>query len=576
MIGRRWSVLAVVAAGVFACAALLWPRHHANIDAPAARSIHQGGTLVATLRSEPPTFNRYIGSTYATLLVNDLTQAPLVRINQLTQAVEPWLADRWTVSADRRQYTLHLREGVQFSDGHPLTADDVVFSFEAAYDARAAGVLGDVLKVGDRPLSVAARSPHEVVVTFPQVYGPGLRLLDALPIYPKHRLADTFAAGAFARAWGMATAPGDIAGLGPFKLVDYQPGVRLVFERNPHYWRVDASGRRLPSLDRIVLEIVPDQNAELLRLEAGEIDLMQDDLRPEDYLPLKREADAGRVRLIDVGTGLDTHWLWFNLGPHGSDGTERAWLRRAEFRRALSYAVDRRAFARTVYLGAAEPSWGLISPANTAWYAADVEQPGFDPDRARSLLASIGLKDRNRDGRVEDESGAPVRFTVLVLKGVSASEKGAAFLREAFAPIGVTLDVAAVDLGAMVARWTAGDFDAIYNFLELTDSDPAANLDLWLSSGSNHVWHPRQREPATPWEHEIDTLMVRQSGSADAGERHQLFARVQRIIAEQVPAMSFAVPHVYIATSTHVATLTPALRRPQVLWNPDEVSVVPE
>src|SRR5206468_5351582 len=268
-------------------------------------------TLIATLRSEPPTFNRYTGNTYATALVNDLTQAPLVRINQLTQAVEPWLADRWTVSADGRQYTLHLREGVVFSDGHPFTSDDVLFSFSAAYDPKTASVLGDALKVGAQALSVSAKSRHEVIVTFPQVYGPGLRLLDALPIYPKHRLGAAFAAGTLATAWGTSTAPTEIAGLGPFVLVRYEPAARVVFERNPHYWRTEPGGRRLPYLDRVVLEVVPDQNAELLRLQAGEIDLPQDGLRPEDYLPLKREAEARRVRLMDVGTGLDTHVLWF-------------------------------------------------------------------------------------------------------------------------------------------------------------------------------------------------------------------------------------------------------------------------
>jgi len=571
MITRGRIGLAVVVACVLAAAALFWPRHRASIGNPGPAELHRGGTLVATLRSEPPTLSRYTGSTYATLLVNDLTQAPLVRINQLTQAVEPWLADRWTISPDRRRYTLHLREDVRFSDGSPFTSDDVVFSVGAAYDAKTGSVLGDALKVGDRPLSVEVQSPHDVVLTFPQVYGPGLRLLDVLPIYPKHRLAHAFEAGTFASAWGASTPPADIAGLGPFKLVGYEPGVRLVFDRNPHYWRADSRGARLPYLDRVVLEIVPDQNVELLRLQAGEIDLMQDDLRPEDYLPLKRAADRGRVRLMDAGAGLDTHLLWFNLA---STGPHRPWLQRAEFHRAISYAVDRRAFAGTVYLGAAEPSWGLVSPANRAWYSGDVEQPGYDPGGARALLASIGLTDRDGDGRVEDSSGREVRFTVLVVKGVSASEKGAAFLRESLAHIGVTLDVAAVDLGALVARWTAGDYDSIYNFM-LTDPDPAANLDLWLSSGSNHVWHPRQRQPATAWEREIDALMVRQAAGADERDRYRLFAQVQRIFAEQLPAMSFAVPHVYVAASTRLAPLSPAARRPQVLWNPDEVSLVP-
>ena len=189
------------------------------------------------------------------------------------------------------------------------------------------------------------------------------------------------------------------------------------------------------------------------------------------------------------------------------------------------------------------------------------------------MFASIGLRDRNADGQLESESGAPVRFTVLIVKGVGASEKGAAFLRAALARLGVTLDVVALDLSSVVGRWTAGDYDAIYNFL-LTDPDPAANLDLWLSSGSGHVWNPRQAQPATPWERDIDNVMARQAGTIDPAERRRLFEQVQRTIAEHLPAMSFAIPHVYVATSTRVASFTPALKRPQVLWNADEVSVI--
>ena len=133
MIGRRRIVLVIVTMIIVAAAVALWRTRRLPAGAPASTATsHRGGTLIATLRSEPPTFNRYTGNTYATVLVNDLTQARLVRINQLTQAVEPWLADRWTRSADGRLYTLHLREDVVFSDGHPFTADDVAFSFNAA------------------------------------------------------------------------------------------------------------------------------------------------------------------------------------------------------------------------------------------------------------------------------------------------------------------------------------------------------------------------------------------------------------------------------------------------------------
>ena len=302
---------------------LLAVDRRATRQAPAAGAAPAADTraAVATLRSEPSTFNRFTGPGFPTHVVNFLTQASLVRINRVTHEVEPWLADRWTRSDDGRRYELHLRDDVRFSDGHPFTSDDVMFSFRAAYDARTGSHLAQALSVDGKPLTVRALGPRAVEVVFPAP-NPGLRLLDNLAIYPAHRLAAALEAGTFGQAWGPTTPPSEMAGLGPFVLASYEPGQRLVFARNPHYWRHGADGARAPALDRLTLEIVPDQNAELLRLQAGQVDLLQSELRPEDYLPVKREADAGRVRLIDVGRSLETHVLWFNLRP-GAGGAQR-------------------------------------------------------------------------------------------------------------------------------------------------------------------------------------------------------------------------------------------------------------
>ena len=114
-------------------------------------------------------------------------------------------------------------------------------------------------------------------------------------------------AGTFAKAWGLSTPLSEIVGLGPFVLSQYVPGQRLVFERNPRYFRKAADGTALPYLDRITVEIIPDQNTELLRLEAGQIDMMTSEIAPEAYASLKRAADAGRVQLIDLGVGYNAN-----------------------------------------------------------------------------------------------------------------------------------------------------------------------------------------------------------------------------------------------------------------------------
>jgi len=529
--------------------------------------------LVSSLRAEPRTFNRYAGRDSVLEVFTHLTQARLVRIDRQTQELQPWLAESWTASADGLTYTLTLRPGVTFSDGAPFTSADVLFAFRAIYDEKMPPILGESMRVGGKPLAVSAPDASTVVVRFPSAFGPGIRLLDNLAILPRHKLEPALNAGTLATAWDPSTPPSDIVGLGPFVLKTYQPGQRLVFERNPRYWRKDERGRPLPLLDRLTLEIVPDQNAEILALQTGKIDFTQTEMRPEDYSLLKREADARKLAILDLGVGLDADSFWMNLRPNRPAVAKRPWLLRPELRVAISHAVDRAAFAETVFLGAAVPVHGAITPGNARWYAPDIPKAGYEPAAARRLLAGLGLSDRNGDGILEDRSGAPAGFTILTSKGTSALDRGAAFIAQELKKVGLDVTVAAIDGGAAVDRIEHGDYDAVYFRFLTTDLDPALNIELWVSSGSAHVWNPSQAKPATEWEREVDQLMAKQVAALDHAQRKALFDRVQKIVAEQLPMIQFAAPRIYLATSTRVSGATPALLRPSIFWNPDTLTV---
>ncbi|MBE3132092.1 MAG: hypothetical protein IMZ55_01355, partial [Acidobacteria bacterium] len=386
------STRLIVAIAVLGClvGAAFWLLRPAP-EPPRTTSL-RGGALVSSIRSEPRTFSRYVGRDTVTDTITFLTQAKLVRVNRATQELEPWLAESWTVSADGLIYTLRLRRGLTFSDEVPFTSADVLFAFRAVYDEKTGSPLAESLRVGGKPLQVSATDDSTVIITFPSRFGPGLRLLDNLPILPRHRLERALQQGKLAEAWGPTTPPSEIAGLGPFVLTEYQSGQRVVFARNPHYWRADGTGLQLPYLERLTLEIVPDQNAELLRLQTGQTDFGQSEVRSEDYASLKRAADAGRIRLLDLGVGLDPDSFWFNLNPRSKGASpRRLWLRQVELRRAISHAVDRRAFAETVFLGAAVPVFGPITPGNTRWYDPGLPKVEYDPALASRLLAGIGL-----------------------------------------------------------------------------------------------------------------------------------------------------------------------------------------
>ena len=539
--------------------------------AVATDRLERGGSLVASIRSEPPSYNRYVDTSAPADLLTLLLHSRLVRTNRATGELEPALAESWTQSPDGLAYTLNLRKGVQFSDGTPFTSADVLFTARALYDPKVASALAHPMQLGGRNLVFEAPDATTVVIRFPQAFAPGLRILESFPVFPRHKLEAALNEGRFREAWAVGSALSDVVGLGPFVISQHTPGQRFVFARNPHYWKHDANGVQLPYLDQLTLVITPDQNTEALRMQSGDIDLMVNaDIRPEDFARFRSAADDGRLRLLDVGIGVDPNFLWFNLGDQSP---ARALFKEKAFRQAISYAVDRTAMVNTVYLGAAVPIYGPITPGNKAWYTEGVPAYPHDPGRARQLLASIGLADRNGDGLLEDRDNKPVRFSILTQRAHTVRERSVAMIQEHLRQVGITIDVVTLDVPSMFQRYSKRDYDAIYFSLQANAFDPALNTDFWTSGGQNHLWHPSQPTPATEAERQIDELMLRQAAAPTMTERQQIFAEVQKVFGDDLPGIYFVAPRVTIAVSRRVANPQPSLLIPQLFWSADTLAV---
>ena len=240
----------------------------------------RGGAAVSSIRSEPQTFNRLVGRDPVTDTVASLTHAKLVRVNRVTQELEPWLAESWTRSADGLSYSVRLRHGLTFSDQVPFTSADVVFTFQAVYDPKVGSALAESLRVGGKPLQVSAPDQDTVIITFPSLFGPGLRLLDNLPILPRHRLEPALKSGALAEAWGVRTPPGEMAGLGPFVLAEYEAGQR---DRNRPL-------RQHPEADRDVHQ--HQEQTPPRRMAFGEREEQQ--RQPHEHRDVDVDEDAAR------------------------------------------------------------------------------------------------------------------------------------------------------------------------------------------------------------------------------------------------------------------------------------------
>jgi peptide/nickel transport system substrate-binding protein len=567
------AALCAVAIGVF------WLVGRRAPDAPivpsggtaSAAAPARGGELVASIRAEPPTYNRYVDVAAPSEVLALLTQAPLVRVDRRSDTLEPWLAESWVESPDHRTYTIKLRPGVTFSDGVPFSSADVLFSFRALYAPKVHSDLAADTLIGGKRLELEAPDAATVVLRLPAPFAPGLRLIDGIPILPRHKLETALAAGTFQEAWSATTPLADIAGLGPFVLAEHVSGQRLVFTRNPHYWRKDAAGVSLPYLDKLTV-VVANQTTEALRLQSGEIDLMTNaDIRSEDYAAFKRIADQGRLRLIDAGVGLDPNLLWFNLSNAQADDPRNAWLRQKPFRQAVSCVVDRASIVNTVYFGAAVPVYGPITPANRTWYSDVRPACEHDSGKARELFRAAGLIDRNGDGLLDDASGKTARFSILTQAEHVRGRVGAV-LQEQLRQAGLSVDLVLLDQGALFQRFAQGNYDSIYHGIQASATDPVLNPGFWLSTGNFHFWNPEQKTPATDWERQIDELMHRQAATPDLAERQRLFTEVQRIFADELPGIYFVTPRVTLAISNRVANSQPVPQLPQLLWSADTLA----
>ena len=361
----------------------------------------RGGRVVAALRSEPKTLNPVTALDLPSKEVIALLSADLIHTNVDTQQTEPALAKSWKVSPDKRTYTLELRRGVSFSDGHPFDADDVLFSYKVYLDEKVHSPQRDLLEVGGKPIQVRKLGPYQVAFDLPQPYAAAERLFDSVSILPRHLLEQAYEKGELARTWSLTTNPSAIAGLGPFRLKEYSAGQQLVLERNPFYWKADAEKNRLPYLDNLVFVPVPTEDAEVIRFQAGDLDVI-DNINAENYAVLEREQAAKSYRLLDLGPGMEYDFLFFNLNDLSAKhlpeiSRKQQWFRRDEFRQAVSAAIDREAIVRLVYHGRAASLSSQVTPGNKLWINAALPRPAQSLEKAHALLRSAGFS-RRPDG----------------------------------------------------------------------------------------------------------------------------------------------------------------------------------
>jgi peptide/nickel transport system substrate-binding protein len=428
----------------------------------------------------------------------------LVKLAASNQGVEPELATSWKISPDGLTATFTLRQGVKFSDGSPLTADDVVFSLTRAIDQN--GSWGFLFS----PVKSASKVDDKTVkLTMSEAFAP---LMPAL---------STFAASIYSKAnfekWGKDAGQHPL-GTGAFTLDSWQKGAQLVLTKNPNYWQPGK-----PKVDRIVMRVVGDDNTRVLQLQSGQVDII--DFVPPNQVQLLTGAGQ-KIQKVD-GTAILRYTLNETVKP----------LDEANVRCAMAHTIDRAAVAKNIYFGLATVARSLL-PSSTLYHDPNADPVTFDLAKAKALLA---------------KSSVPQGFTVSVnLPAGSQTLLDVAQIWSAgLKQIGITLKIEQLEATTLIQMRNAEKY-SIYNAAWTNDTpDPDELLGVALDFSSQHAAHTFYNSP------KAKELLLQQRRELDPKKRRALVTELQRIVNQDCPQIYVVhVPRIY-ATTAAVAGFAP-------------------
>lgn len=522
-----------------------------------------GGKLVLSVSSDPKSFNIILAKETSTTTIVNFIFEGLTTTDGITTDVEPCLAKAWTREPDGLTWIFSLREDVRWFDGVLFTADDVVFTFDKlVFNKDVPNSMSDIFTIEGKQLKVEKIDRFTVKVTLPTKFAPFLRGMST-PILPKHVLEKAVEEGRFSSMWGVDTPPSQIVGTGPFMLKEYVPGQKVVLTRNPHYWKKDKEGRRLPYLDEIVFLIVQNQDVSFLKFKEGEIDFF--DMRGSDYPTMKPHEKRGNYTVYRVGPSYGTNFLAFNqntdinpaTGKTYGDPVKLKWFGNLAFRRAVAHAIDKKSIIDIVFNGLGYPQDSSMSPSEGFFYCDAVRKYEYDIGKAREILREAGFEDRNNDGVVEDPGGHRVEFSLLTNPGSTERVKIAEIVRKDLERLGFKVQLTMVEFNTIVTKLTSSyDWDSV--IMGFTGSiEPHFGNNVWQSGAQLHVWHPKQKQPATAWEREIDDVFNRGVQEYDPAKRKELYDRWQQIVAEQLPVIYTVLSENLMAVRNKFGNLKP-------------------
>ncbi|WP_279308364.1 MULTISPECIES: ABC transporter substrate-binding protein [Cyanophyceae] len=511
--------------------------------------------LVLSALSDPKTFNPILSQESPNIF--GLTFEGLTTTDGISGETVPALAESWEISDDGTILVFTLRDGLRWSDGEPLTVDDVVFTYDVLFNPAIPTNSRDGFRIGTegRFPQVSKVDERRVQFTLPEPFAPMLQNT-SLEIIPAHILRPTVEGTdgqgnpLFLSTWGTDTAPKKIVGNGPYRLAQYISGERLVFERNPYYWRKDDQGNQQPYIEQIVWQIVGSTDTAFFQFRSGGLDL--ESVQPDFFSLLKREEERGDFTIYNGGPGLGTNFFAFNLNRASRNGkplvnpVKSAWFNSVAFRQAVSYAIDRQTMVNNIFQGLGQPQTSPMSVPSPFFAPPEMGIRTYDYDlkKAKQLLLADGFQYNAADDLLDAE-GNRVRFTLITNSGNKIRESIGAQIKNDLAKLGIQVDFQPLAFNSLVDRLTDSlEWEALV--LGLTGgTEPNGGANVWLLDGALHAFNqnagpgqdPLEGWQAAEWERRIADLYIQAAQVIDEDERFELYKETQQLTQEYLPFM---------------------------------------
>ena len=509
--------------------------------------------VVFSVISDLKTFNAVLSQESPNIF--GLTYEGLITENPITGEKEPALAKSWEISQDKLKIVFTLRENLKWSDGKPLTAQDVVFSYNELYlNRKIPNNYRDGLRIGEsgRFPIVEQIDDQTIAFTISEPFAPFLDTAE-FPILPAHILKSTIDATdgrgnpLFLSTWGTDTPPRDIITNGPYQLKSYDTSQRIIFEKNPYYWKHNQ-----PYIQEIVWAIVESTDTSLLQFRSGSLDSVT--VTPEYFSLLKQEESRGNFTIYNGGPAYGTTFISFNLNQGRRNGkplvnpVKSRWFNNTNFRRAIAYALDRQRMINNIYRGLGEPQNSPIS-VQSPFYDRDLTGYPYDPQQAKSLLLQENFR-YNDNNELFDDQGNRVQFTLITNAGNKIREALGSQIKQDLAQIGIQVDFSPIAFNVLVDK-LSNSLDWEAHLLGFTGSNEPHSPNIWYPNGNLHTFNqipqpgqkPIQGHVIADWEASIAEIYLKASQALERDKRKELYREAQQLVQDYLPFTYLVTPY---------------------------------